>query len=127
MVEEIKSTKFYKNHSASYFASAKIEDGMIKSLYTEHVREGGVIWAPDHQSNGTLRECMSRICDDFGEKFYKAIVEAAYRENLLTVGAVKKKIVRRKIRAAEEEVVRIAKAHKNAAARLKRLKYGLEE
>jgi hypothetical protein len=127
MAKTIKSTKFYKSHSASYFASAKIIDGKIVSLYTEYGREGGEVWAPDHEHNGTLRECMSRICEDFGEKTYGAIAKAAYRENLLSLGAVKKNILRREISAAKRRVSETATAHKEAVARLNRLKYGLEE
>jgi hypothetical protein len=75
---------FPQNPHTRYYCTATIEDGKITTLYEETGRDGGVLWGGmEHQTqNGTLRQCLYKLADSFGDEFYKAVVDAAYNESL---------------------------------------------
>jgi len=119
---EISSKTFYRNHSASYFCSATIIDGHITSLYSEYGREGGEIWSPNHNANGTLQHCLTGLGRDFGMKFYSAVYKAAHNSKLLPATQAKSKIKQKEIKFAKAKVDRAGKALREAVAELNKLK-----
>ncbi len=116
--KRIDSRTFYKHHHSSHYCWATVENGKIISLYSEYGREGGEIWSPKSEWNGTLEHCLTRLSEDFGIKFYEAVYKAACKDKLLPPKAIKSNIRQEAVKRAKDKVARTSKEYQEAIMEL---------
>jgi len=62
------------------------------------------------------------LCDDFGDKFYAAVVKAASKNKLVSVDSIKSRIKARDLRFSQKEVKVAKEKYIKALTKLNNLK-----
>jgi hypothetical protein len=104
----------------SYYGSITIKNGKIVKIFHELGREGGDVWYPGFNENGSKKQCMKSIGRDW-PKLYNAVRKMCPKENLPSLNKIRSADLKTELKSKTKELIQAESRVKLLNKEVKRL------